>query len=399
MNKITELLRGNKTDNPKLRAKKISDGTYSIYLDYYYGATQYEDDNGETKTRTHRQKEFLNRYLKENPKTAKEKQVQRETIELVKKIRFEKEQEFLEDKTGYRLQPKDKNFIVYMDNFVKNRKNADYKIFQMVQRAFNNFLKESYPHYVDILNTTRLNSVMVEEFVDYIIDTYQGYTPLTIYKRFKQIINKGVSEKFFKVSPCIDVKSPSSAGIRPKEVLTLEEEKKLFVTHYDRENPEIRRGFAVTCCTGIRFCDLAALTYENVDYSSRLLTFRQKKEHNISSTETVVIPLNDYLLNLIGEKPMNKDRTDFIFNLPSHTMCLKALRRWTAAAGIEKHITWHCGRHSFATNLLYNDADIKTVSTLLGHSTLKYTQRYLHYTDSKNVAAINSITNGFSSAV
>ena len=72
-------------------------------------------------------------------------------------------------------------------------------------------------------------------------------------------------------------------------------------------------------------------------------------------------------------------------------MCLKALRRWTARAGIDKHITWHCARHSFAVNVLTRGADIKTVSSLLGHASLKHTEKYTRAVDSLKRAAIDSL--------
>ena len=84
------------------------------------------------------------------------------------------------------------------------------------------------------------------------------------------------------------------------------------------------------------------LTYANVDYANRLLRFEQSKTKGHSSASGVVIPLNDGLMRLVG----SGNRDERIFPLPSHTMCLKALRKWVAKAGIDKHITWHCARHS-----------------------------------------------------
>ena len=100
-----------------------------------------------------------------------------------------------------------------------------------------------------------------------------------------------------------------------------------------------------------------------------------------------MIPLNDGLLGLIGKG----ERDALIFTLPSHTMCLKSLRRWVARAGIDKHITWHCARHSFAVNILNNGANIKTVASLLGHSGLKHTEKYTRAVDALKEAAINSL--------
>ena len=72
-------------------------------------------------------------------------------------------------------------------------------------------------------------------------------------------------------------------------------------------------------------------------------------------------------------------------------MCLKALNRWTKRAGIDKHITWHCGRHSFATMILTNGANVKVVSELLGHSSLRFTEVYVRAMDEAKKNAINSL--------
>ena len=124
-----------------------------------------------------------------------------------------------------------------------------------------------------------------------------------------------------------------------------------------------------------------------MDFSNRLLKFEQAKTKGHSSASGVVIPLNDGLIKLIGEGM----RDELIFPLPSHTMCLKALRHWVARAGINKHITWHCARHSFAVNILNNGANIKTVASLLGHSGLSQTEKYTRAVDSLKEAAINSL--------
>ena len=72
-------------------------------------------------------------------------------------------------------------------------------------------------------------------------------------------------------------------------------------------------------------------------------------------------------------------------------MCLKTLRRWTKRAGIDKHITWHCARHSFATNILNNGANIVVVANLLGHAGLKYVGKYVRALDEAKKAAVNSL--------
>ena len=95
-------------------------------------------------------------------------------------------------------------------------------------------------------------------------------------------------------------------------------------------------------------------------------------------------------MDLIG-KPSNGNNKELIFNLPSHTMCLKSLRNWVKKAGINKHITWHCARHSFAVNILNNGANIKVLASLLGHSSIKHTEKYTRAVDSLKEQAINTL--------
>lgn len=171
----------------------------------------------------------------------------------------------------------------------------------------------------------------------------------------------------------------------------MEEIKQLISCHYQGESVNIRRAFIFCLYAGLRWCDVKDLSFQNVDYSNHLLRFEQAKVKGHSSASGVIIPLNEALLNLIGQPTVEGNRNELIFPLPSHTMCLKALRRWVARAGIDKHITWHCARHSFAVNILNNGANIKTVASLLGHSGLKHTEKYTRAVDSLKQAAIDSL--------
>ena len=120
------------------------------------------------------------------------------------------------------------------------------------------------------------------------------------------------------------------------------------------------------------------------------MRYNQVKTAGHSSASWVNLPLNDVHLKLIGE-PEDGDKSQRIFKLPSHTMCLKALRHWMARAGIDKHITWHCARHTFAVLLLNNGANIKTVSSSLGHASLKHTEKYTRVVDALKREAIDSL--------
>ena len=68
-----------------------------------------------------------------------------------------------------------------------------------------------------------------------------------------------------------------------------------------------------------------------------------------------------------------------------------ALQRWCMDAGINKTITFHCGRHTFAVLQLSLGTEIYTVSKLLGHKELKTTQVYARILDEKKREAVNKI--------
>ena len=153
----------------------------------------------------------------------------------------------------------------------------------------------------------------------------------------------------------------------------MDEIQTLIQCHCANENPNVRRGFILYLYCGPHFCNIKSLTYKNVDYTNRLLKFEQNKTKGHSANSGVIIPLNDGLLSLIGEAP--EDLSSSIFNLPSYESCSKSIKRWVKHAAINKHISWHCARHSFAINILTNGANTQTITSLLGHSRLKHTEK------------------------
>ena len=122
-----------------------------------------------------------------------------------------------------------------------------------------------------------------------------------------------------------------------------------------------------------------------------MLRFEQVKTKGHSSKSWVYIPLNDGLLKLVGQPPKGQGNDARIFRLPSYESSCKSVKHWVKKAGIDKHISWHCARHSFAVNILNNGANIKTVSSLLGHSSLRHTEKYTRVVDKLKEDAINSL--------
>ena len=126
--------------------------------------------------------------------------------------------------------------------------------------------------------------------------------------------------------------------------------------------------------------------YFSHDYNAR--TDEKIKKPQQKTGREVTIDLNQAAIRLIGELGKSDES---VFNLPSFNGCLKTLRTWAKRAGIEKHLTWHSARHSFATILLINKTDIKTVGNLLGHSKIEHTQKYTHVVDQLKAQAVKTL--------
>ena len=391
----TYIISQDTTDNPKLGAKVLSDGRESLFLDYYFGYQKvFSDKLGKEVMRKDRKREFLKLYLWQAPRTPMERQNNKETLELAKKIRFERGQQLLEDVEGYRLKKnREINFLDYFQNYIEKYTKKDYRMVEVALHRFKDFLNETpeYNKFAKKIKPEQITKDMVEAYTEYLQSRSVGEGAKSIYARFKKVVKYAIEHDVMIKNPCMGVVIKVDEQQLKKDALSLEEIQLLVKTHYENENPNIRRAFVFCLYSGLRFCDVKDLTFANVDYSNKLLKFEQNKTKGHSASSGVVIPLNDDLLRLIGNPETPNDRDENIFKLPTYESCSKSLKRWVKRSGINKKISWHCARHSFAVNILNNGANIKTVASLLGHSGLKHTEKYTRAIDSLKQDAINSL--------
>ena len=396
--------------NPKLEKRTLSDGTISLYLNYYLGRTEdpkldeagnpllYETGpmKGKPKYKVthHRKKEYLGLHLLAHPRKPADKEKNRQTLALAEKIRFEKEQQFKESQTGYRImQNKDVNFYDYFQSYIDIYTKKDIRMMQIALKRFRDFINDNkaYSIYEHRIKPNQLTKDMMTDFVEYLQSRSKGEGAKSIYQRFKKVVNYAVEHGVMSNNPCKGVSITVDEQILRKDVLSLSEIDQLINTHYRHENPQVRNAFIFCLYTGLRFCDVKDLTYGNVDYQNKILKFEQNKTKGHSGSSGVIIPLNDGLLSLIGSPKTDNINEELIFELPTYESCCKSVRRWVRRAGINKHISWHCARHSFAVNILNNGANIKTVASLLGHSGLRHTEKYTRAVDELKREAINSL--------
>ena len=391
----TYIISTDSTDNPKLGAKVLSDGRESLFLDFYFGFEMaISGKTGKEYKKVNNKREFLKLYLWQAPRTPLERQQNKETLELAKKIRFERGQELLESMEGYRLKKeRDINFLDYFKAYIDKYTKKDIRMVEVALNRFKDFLRDTpeYNKFEKQIKPGQITKDMVRDFTDYLQSRSRGEGARSIYARFKKVIKYAVEHDVMAKNPCDGISIKVDDQQLKKEVLSEEEIAQLIATHYEHQNPNIRRAFIFCLYCGLRYCDVKDLTFANVDFSNKLLKFEQNKTKGHSARSGVVIPLNDGLLHLIG-KPSNPDnRDELIFPLPSYEACSKSIGKWVKRAGINKHISWHCARHSFAVNILNNGANIKTVASLLGHSGLAHTEKYTRAIDSLKRDAINSL--------
>lgn len=383
------------TDNPKLGAKVLNDGRESLFLDYYLGySKEVNEATGKVVIKKDRKREYLKLYLWQAPRTPEERQHNKETMELAKGIRYERGQQLLESIEGYRIKANmEINFLDYFQKYIDSYTKKDIKMVQIALQRFKDFLTETpqYTKYSKKIKPEQITKDMILAFTEYLQGRSKGEGAKSIYQRFKKVVKYAIEHDVMLKNPCNGISIKVDDQQLTKEILSTEEIQKLMETHYDCENVNIRRAFIFCLFAGLRFCDVKELTYRNVDYSNMLLRFEQNKTKGHSAASGVSIPLNQGLLMLIGEPEEGQTRDSLVFPLPSYEACLKAVKRWVKRAGIDKHISWHCARHSFAVNILNNGANIKTVASLLGHSGLKHTEKYTRAIDSLKQEAINSL--------
>lgn len=398
--------------NPRLVQHVMRDGRASLALDLYLGRTEapvYDDDGnpvlytkgamkGKPKytVRHQRRREALNLYIWVAPRTAQERQQNKNTLQLAEKIRFEREQEMLEDRKGYRLKKeKESNFLRYFEQHRDNeaftkpvRLSYKYSLTRFMEYLA---VTPQYSKYQNVLPMEAVTPDMVLGFTNYLRKKCTGEGPRKNYHWFKKILADAVDEELIKKNPCKGIRIVYDTNVMLKEILTPKEICRLAAFRYEGEQREVQRAFIFCCFTGLRFCDVSELTFANVDYESMVMRFNQKKSAGRSAHAAVVTPLNDELLKLIGTPKGDDPAKEKIFILPHKSVARKHLARWVKLAGITKSITWHCARHSFAVNLLNAGANIKTVSSLLGHASIKMTEKYLHVVDALKQKAINSL--------
>ena len=143
---------------------------------------------------------------------------------------------------------------------------------------------------------------------------------------------------------------------------------------------------------GLRVSALCNLNRDSINLARRefMVRGKGKKDRPIFIDQTTAEHIEEYLnartdtlpaLFLNNSSNQNIPDTSGDFRRLSPRSIERIIGKYTRQAGITKHVTPHTFRHSFATDLLMNGADIRSVQSLLGHANIATTQIYTHITD------------------
>jgi integrase len=233
-------------------------------------------------------------------------------------------------------------------------------------------------------------------FIDYLRSEYtmpngehlSSKSCFNILGNFSTAMNVAIQEGYISVNPVTLI--PSSDKFKPlehiREYLTIEEVQKLIDTPC--EHPEVKQAFLFACNCGLRYGDIESLTWNDINKDGEHWTVATK----ISKTQRIVhIPLPLQAIKWMPEKSPNSDK---VFPTLRYDNVQKYIPIWAEKAGItNKTVTFYVSRHTYATMLLTLGADLYTVSKLLGHTSIRHTQRYAKIVNKKKDDAISKLDN------
>lgn len=340
----------------KLREKPLQDGRLSLYLDIY--------EDGQ------RRYEFLKLYIlpETNDKIKAQNRDTRKFAEVVRGKRLVEAQN-----TAYGFaQRRDKALL--LPTFEKFRKGRN----SCVYRSIASHIRTMYAEDTKVAN---INERWLLGYCDKLRNKGVSENSIAEYiSLFRVFWRWAVSKGIVSGNPFANISLDTHQAVR--EYLTIEELQRLIQTP---TKVRVREPFLFACFTGLRWSDVIKLTWGDVEQSGgrTRIIFRQQK-----TGAQEYMDLNEQAVSLMGERGKREDR---IFNHTTNVTSNIQLRKWASDAGITKHLSFHCARHTFATMLLTLDADIYTVSKLLGHSSVSTTQIYAKIVDKKKQEAVDRI--------
>lgn len=241
-----------------------------------------------------------------------------------------------------------------------------------------------------------VNSHFIHSFENFLYG--KGYQVNTVAKHMKHLkgfVNSAIDRGYIKLQdyPFQRYKTKrikgKSSHLIPEEVAKLEA---LQLAGKSKSLTHTLEAFLFCCYTGLRYSDFVSLTARNI-----LMTGRKPwiVFSTVKTGAEVKLPLF-LLFDGKAWKMLQKYRGhwDAFFALKPNSSVNKELKRIAKLADIEKHFTFHSARHTCATLLIYNGANITTVQKLLGHRNVSTTQIYSDIMESTIIKDLKRCSKG-----
>lgn len=204
-------------------------------------------------------------------------------------------------------------------------------------------------------------------------------------RKFHQYLHQ---EKIMNTDPMLHIDTPKKAQTLPK-ILSASEVEKLIETPDTASKLGLRDRaiLEVMYATGLRVSEMTNLKMDDLHLSMGLIQTKGKgdKERIIPIGDTAISWLEKYVSYSRSKLEIRGQPSEYVFlnhrgKKLTRQGVWKNLKAMVTKAGIKKDVTPHTLRHSFATHLLENGADLRVVQELLGHSDISTTQIYTHIT-------------------
>lgn len=354
-------------DPIRLRSREVAGGNRSLYLDTYCeGRRSYE---------------YLHLYLIPE-KNAADREKNRKTEQLAKAILAKRIVEFQNGRFGFENTTKGGvDFFAFANKITED--------FDKKQTGTRHIYRSTIKKVAEFTNAKSLpfrdiDKEWLEGFMKSLKEAGLGNNTINCYWRiFMAIMNRAVRKGIVNSNPCKQLDTPRRRESE-RTYLTIDELRKMAATPC--RDKTVKRAFLFSCLTGLRKSDIEQLTWgevaERPDGTARI-TFRQKKTGGLLYQD-----VGTEARGFMGERG---DADSLVFAGFKYERISKKLQTWAKTAWIDKPLTYHCCRHTFALLLLDQSTDIYTVSKLLGHTDVKTTQLYAHILDKKKQAAIASL--------
>lgn len=183
------------------------------------------------------------------------------------------------------------------------------------------------------------------------------------------------------IDPTLNLESPKIEKKIP-QILSIEEVEKLLSLPAENDSKGVRDKtmLEVLYATGIRVTELINLNIDDVNLELGYVKCNGSKERIVPVGKIALKSLDIYMNKFRSAYLRNKNENALFLNFHGERMTRqgfwKIIKYYSEAANIDKEITPHTLRHSFAAHLIQNGADLKSVQQMLGHSDISTTQIY-----------------------